>query len=110
MPDNQNEVISVTAEQLITSAAAFLQASQGASAILTALNRATYQLVGEMSGVLRLSPVAMEELQNRWSEALNSLSNSLTQMSDNLNKAANAYTGIDRNVGQAISSDMASKS
>jgi WXG100 family type VII secretion target len=103
MPENQNDSIQVSLEQLLAASMSFYGESESVLQTQSSLRGPTNALLDEMSGILSLSSDALYLLQLRWNEALNSLHNSLQTMSSNLKQASINYQGIDQQAGQSLS-------
>jgi len=93
---NTTNDINVSPERLRSTAQTFLKASQDTSQLVSDLSRASHQLVQQMSTILRYSPGALDILHDRWSGAMNSLSETLQKMSANLEHSADSFEHTDQ--------------
>jgi WXG100 family type VII secretion target len=97
-----DESFEVTPQRLQDTAPLFYKASQDTSDLVQQLNSETLKLINEMASELSKSPNALENLSDRWRNAMWSLCTSLEKVGNNLDAAANGYHTTDHNVANSF--------
>ena len=100
-PDGDGS-FSVTPDELSETASIFYKASSDTSDLQTSLTADANQLIADMSSVLDQSPASLHRFFDRWSTAVENLSNALESVGTNLYDASIGYQQADNDVKQAF--------
>ncbi len=96
--DDAGGSIKITPDRLREVSPEFRKASHETGEMISRLNQTTSSLVSDMySAHLMKSPQALDDLWNKWRDALSKLANAMETVANNLDTAADGYQHADEN-------------